>query len=90
MEFRLERRVPATGAPALHRNDAAGFADVVAELCRELGIDRLTAAVDQSAGGPTAIALAAHHPDLVERLLLQSAVDFEPWSVEHLRSRCGC
>ncbi|PZV98931.1 Pimeloyl-ACP methyl ester carboxylesterase [Micromonospora phaseoli] len=52
---------------------AAGFADVTADVCRHLGIDRVAAVVGISAGGPTAMALAARHPDLVERLILQSA-----------------
>ncbi|XVQ07384.1 alpha/beta fold hydrolase [Spirillospora sp. CA-255316] len=57
----------------------AGFADAVAELCGRLGIDRLAAVVGQSAGGPTAVTLASRHRDLVERLILQSAVGFLPW-----------
>ena len=55
-----------------------GFADAVAELCQRLGI-RQVAAVGVSAGGPTAIALAARHPDLVRRLVLESAVGVRPW-----------
>jgi pimeloyl-ACP methyl ester carboxylesterase len=57
----------------------AGFAEVVGELCGHLGIERLAAVVGQSAGGPTAVTLAATHPRLVERLILQSAVGFLPW-----------
>lgn len=63
------------------------FADVVAELCARLGIERLAAVVGQSAGGPTAVMLASRHPDLVERLILQSAVGFLPWP--DLRTRVG-
>ncbi|WP_233197100.1 alpha/beta hydrolase [Verrucosispora sp. ts21] len=49
----------------------AGFADVTAELCRHLGIDKVAAVLGISAGGPTAMAVAARHPGLVERLILQ-------------------
>lgn len=55
------------------------FADTVADLCGALGIASLAAVVGQSAGGPTAVALAARHPELVERLILQSAVGLLPW-----------
>ncbi|MFF5264899.1 alpha/beta fold hydrolase [Actinomadura viridis] len=56
-----------------------GFADVIAELCGRLSIAEVAAVVGQSAGGPTAIALAARHPGLVRRLVLESAVGFLPW-----------
>jgi pimeloyl-ACP methyl ester carboxylesterase len=56
-----------------------GFADTVGELCRCLGISRVAAVVGISAGGPTAIALAARHPHLVQRLVLESAVGLHPW-----------
>ncbi|WP_440900275.1 alpha/beta fold hydrolase [Actinosynnema sp.] len=56
-----------------------GFADVVRELCEHLGITRLAAVVGVSAGGPTALALAARHPDLVARVVLWSAVGPLPW-----------
>ncbi|GLZ78200.1 putative hydrolase YcgS [Actinorhabdospora filicis] len=57
----------------------AGFADVTAELCAHVGVGRLAAVVGVSAGGRTAVAMAARHPRLVERLLLESAVSFQPW-----------
>lgn len=57
----------------------SGFADEVRELCARLGIDRVAAAVGVSAGGRAAVALAARHPDLVERLVLMSAVGPAPW-----------
>ncbi|MEV0308373.1 alpha/beta hydrolase [Nonomuraea fuscirosea] len=58
---------------------AAGFADATAQLCEVLGIDRLAAVVGISAGGRTALSLAARHPHLVERVILQSSVGFLPW-----------
>jgi pimeloyl-ACP methyl ester carboxylesterase len=73
--------------PLATGRDPEGFADVVAELCARLGIDRLAAVVGQSAGGPTAVTLASRHPELVERLILQSAVGFLPWP--DLRTRIG-
>jgi pimeloyl-ACP methyl ester carboxylesterase len=57
----------------------AGFADAAAELCQRLGIERLVAVVGVSAGGPTAVTMAARHPRLVERLLLLGAVGFGPY-----------
>lgn len=63
------------------------FAAVIGDLCRRLGIDSLTAVVGQSAGGPTAFTLAACRPDLVERLILESAVGLLPWP-DH-RTRVG-
>jgi pimeloyl-ACP methyl ester carboxylesterase len=56
-----------------------GFADVTAELCQHLGIDQVAAVVGISGGGPTAIAMAARHPELAKRLILESAVGFLPW-----------
>ncbi|MFC4016048.1 alpha/beta fold hydrolase [Nonomuraea purpurea] len=67
------RTPPATGTTA------AGFADATSELCRSLGIERLAAVVGISAGGRTALTMAARHPHLVERVILQSAVGFLPW-----------
>ncbi|MFI9561580.1 alpha/beta fold hydrolase [Nonomuraea endophytica] len=57
----------------------AGFADATAQLCRSLGVERLAAVVGISAGGRTALMLAALHSHLVERVILQSAVAFLPW-----------
>ncbi|WP_405149210.1 alpha/beta hydrolase [Sphaerisporangium sp. NBC_01403] len=57
----------------------AAFADVTADLCHTLGIGRLAAVVGISAGGRTALAMAARHPHLVDRVILQSAVAFLPW-----------
>jgi pimeloyl-ACP methyl ester carboxylesterase len=58
---------------------SAGFADATAQLCQALGIERLAAVVGISAGGRTALSMAARHPQLVERVILQSAVGFLPW-----------
>ncbi|WP_198320512.1 alpha/beta fold hydrolase [Actinosynnema pretiosum] len=58
---------------------SGGFADVARALCAHLGVDRVAAAVGVSAGGPPALATAARHPDLVERVVLQSAVGPPHW-----------
>ncbi|XVQ06833.1 alpha/beta fold hydrolase [Spirillospora sp. CA-255316] len=65
------------------------FADVLADLCARLGIDALAAVVGQSAGGPTAVAAAARRPDLVQRLILQSAVGLVPWPDRRTRMGAG-
>jgi pimeloyl-ACP methyl ester carboxylesterase len=57
----------------------ARFADAVAALCARLGITRVAAVVGISGGGPWAVTLAARHPQLVQRLVLISAVGFLPW-----------
>jgi pimeloyl-ACP methyl ester carboxylesterase len=67
-------RTPVTSA-----RTRIGFGEVVAQLCRYLEIDRLAAVVGMSHGGPSAVALAAGHPELVERLILESAVSSLPW-----------
>jgi pimeloyl-ACP methyl ester carboxylesterase len=67
-------RTPVTTAGA-----RSGFGDVVAHLCRDLEIDRLAAVVGMSHGGPSAVALAAGRSELVERLILESAVSSLPW-----------
>lgn len=67
-------RTPLTTGPS-----PAAFADAVAELCGELGIARLEGVVGISAGGPAAVAMAIRHPDLVRRVILESAVGPLPW-----------
>lgn len=62
------------------------FADTVAVLCESLNIDELTAVVGVSAGGRSAIAMAARHPRLVRRLILQSSVSSLPWPDRRTRS----
>jgi pimeloyl-ACP methyl ester carboxylesterase len=83
--LRLGLRVLAVSRPGYGRTPVAtartrtGFGDVVAQLCRHLEIDRLAAVVGMSHGGPPAVALAARHPELVELLLLESAISSLPW-----------
>ena len=56
-----------------------GFTDVVRALCANLGITHITAVVGISGGGPSAATMAARHVDLVERLILISAVGWLPY-----------
>lgn len=80
----LGLRVLAVSRPGYGRTPLATartrteFGDVVAQLCRHLEIDRLAAVVGMSHGGPSAVALAAGHPELVERLILESAYPLFP------------
>ena len=55
------------------------YTDAVRELCSQLGIARVAAVVGISGGGPTAATMAARHPELVERLILVSAVGWLPY-----------
>lgn len=71
--------------PVSTGGSAAGFADVTAALCAHLGITEVAAAVGVSGGGPTAVAMAALHPALVWRLLLQCAVGPLPWPDRRIR-----
>jgi pimeloyl-ACP methyl ester carboxylesterase len=57
----------------------SGFADATRVLCGHLGISKVAAVVGISGRGPTAVTMAARHPDLVARLVLQSAVGWLAW-----------
>ncbi len=59
--------------------DEQGFAGVVRELWRSLGMKRIDVVTGFSAGGPLAVRLAADNPDEVGALLLQSARSSLPW-----------
>ncbi|MPZ52221.1 MAG: alpha/beta fold hydrolase [Acidimicrobiia bacterium] len=61
-----------------------GFADVSQELCEHLAIERLSAVAGISGGGPTAVNMAGRHPDLVDALILESAVGFLRWPDRHV------
>ncbi len=63
----------------------SGFADVTRELCSQLGIHDVAAVVGISGGGRTAVAMAARHPELARRLILESAVGSLPWPDRRLR-----
>jgi pimeloyl-ACP methyl ester carboxylesterase len=65
--------------PVTTGRSPSGFIRVVRQLCDHLGIERIAAVVGISAGGPTAVAMAARSPEVVQRLILQSAVGFLPW-----------
>ncbi|WP_091669641.1 alpha/beta hydrolase family protein [Amycolatopsis marina] len=75
-------RTPASSGTSLE-----GFADAVRDLCEHLEIPHLAGVVGTSAGGPSALVLAARHPELVGRIILESALGFLPWP--DLRTRIG-
>jgi len=64
-----------------------GFCEVTRALCTQLGITTIAAVVGTSGGGPTAVTMAARHPDIVQRLILQSAVGW--LSYPDRRTRLG-
>ncbi|GIF45936.1 pimeloyl-ACP methyl ester carboxylesterase [Asanoa ferruginea] len=82
-EEAFDRTILAPSRPGYGRTPLSrsieDYCDLVAALCAQLGIDRVAAAVGISGGGPTAATMAARHPDLVERLILLSAVSFLPF-----------
>jgi pimeloyl-ACP methyl ester carboxylesterase len=65
------------------------FVEDVAQLCAHLGITEVAAVVGISAGGPTAMAMAARHPGLVRRVILESAVGPLPWPDPRTRIAAG-
>ncbi|WP_198543622.1 alpha/beta fold hydrolase [Pseudofrankia sp. BMG5.36] len=65
--------------PLTTDSSVEGHTDVVRALCADLGITRVAAVVGISGGGPTAATMAARHADLVERLILVSAVGWLPY-----------
>ena len=65
--------------PTLKNASPIRFADTVRELCQRLDIRQVVAVVAISSGGPTGLAMAARHPDFVERLVLQCSPGFHPW-----------
>jgi pimeloyl-ACP methyl ester carboxylesterase len=87
----LGLRILAVSRPGYGRTPLAtartrtGFGDVVAQLCRYLEIDSFAAVIGMSHGGPPAVALAACHPELVERLILESAISSLPWPAQATR-----
>ncbi len=57
----------------------AEYTNVIRQLCADLDITRVAAVVGVSGGGPTAATMAAHHADLVEWLILITAVGWLPY-----------
>ncbi|MCA1845309.1 MAG: alpha/beta hydrolase [Actinobacteria bacterium] len=71
---------PGYGKTPLHPDSSPeGFAKTTAELCAQVGVQRVAAVLAMSAGGRTGLAMAANYPHLVPRLILEGAVGFEPW-----------
>ena len=63
----------------------AAYTDAIRDLCAQLGIGRIAAVVGISGGGPTAATMAARHGDLVQRLILVSAVGWLPYPSRSMR-----
>ena len=61
------------------------FADSVFKLLTKLGVTKVVA-LGISAGGRSAVRLAAKYPDTVQKLILQSATSFMPWPDARTRS----
>lgn len=84
------RRVLTVSRPGYGRTsiwagpDRNRFADTVAQLAHQLGIRSFDCVVGMSAGSPTALAFAAHHPGMVRSLVLQSGLSSGPYGVTSL------
>lgn len=63
-------------SPSRFRYDVDAFAGVLADLYAALGLGR-AALVGHGLGGAAAIAVAAHHPELVSRLVVVDALCYE-------------
>lgn len=61
------------------------FADSVVKLLAELGITKVVA-LGISAGGRSAVRLAAKYPDVVQKLVLQCATSFMSWPDANTRN----
>jgi len=73
-------RTPVSTAPTV-----AAYTDAIRDLCAHLSIGRVAAVVGVSGGGPTAATMAARHADLVQRLILVSAVGWLPYPSRPMR-----
>ncbi|MEO5535252.1 MAG: alpha/beta hydrolase [Pseudolysinimonas sp.] len=63
---------PGYGATRVGHLDPAQFADLIAEVCAQLGVSTIAAAVGVSFGGMQAVHVATHPSLAVERLALHS------------------
>jgi pimeloyl-ACP methyl ester carboxylesterase len=73
-------RTPVSTAPTV-----PAYTDAIRDLCAQLDIGRVDAVVGVSGGGPTAATMAARHGDLVQRLILISAVGWLPYPSRPMR-----
>ncbi|MBI4181306.1 MAG: alpha/beta hydrolase [Chloroflexi bacterium] len=64
--------------PLTAGRSAADFADMMAEFIADLHFKTITV-VGNSGGGPTALQFAQRHPELLNALIMQSAVGHDGW-----------
>lgn len=76
---------PGYGRTPLSTGSVEGYTDLVRALCADLGITRVAAVVGISGGAPTAATMAARHAELVERLIVVSAVSWLPYPDRSIR-----